>query len=81
MAPPAFVKAVAFGGYHGQLRSLVHLLKYEGMQPVASRLGVLLADSMEVFAASAQEINVRHGVERGRFCQARCGWGYSAAAK
>ena len=52
MAPPAFVKAVAFGGYHGQLRSLVHLLKYEGMQPVASRLGVLLADSMEVFAAS-----------------------------
>jgi ComF family protein len=52
LAPPAFVKAVAFGGYHGQLRSLVHLLKYEGMQPVAGRLGVLLADSLEVFAAS-----------------------------
>ena len=52
LAPPAFVKAVAFGGYHGQLRSLVHLLKYEGMQPVAGRLGVLLADSLEVFAGS-----------------------------
>jgi ComF family protein len=52
LAPPAFLKAVAFGGYHGQLRSLVHLLKYEGMQPVADRLGVLLADSLEVFAAS-----------------------------
>jgi ComF family protein len=43
---------VAYGGYHGQLRSLVHLLKYDGMQPVAGRLGTLLADSLEPFAAS-----------------------------
>ena len=50
VAPPAFVKAVAYGGYHGELRSLVHLLKYEGMQPIAGRLGVLLADSLEAFA-------------------------------
>lgn len=53
LAPPAFVKAVAYGGYHGQLRSLVHLLKYEGMQPIAGRLGTLLAYSLETFAASA----------------------------
>jgi ComF family protein len=53
LAPPAFVKAVAYGGYHGQLRSLVHLLKYDGMQPIAGRLGTLLADSLEAFAASA----------------------------
>jgi ComF family protein len=52
LAAPAFVKAVAYGGYHGQLRSLVHLLKYDGMQPVAGRLGTLLADSLEPFAAS-----------------------------
>ena len=52
LAPPAFVKAVAYGGYHGELRSLVHLLKYEGMQPIARRLGVLLADSLEPFAGS-----------------------------
>jgi ComF family protein len=52
VAPPAFVKAVAYGGYHGELRSLVHLLKYEGMQPIAGRLGVLLADSLEMFAAT-----------------------------
>jgi ComF family protein len=44
---------VAYGAYHGQLRSLVHLLKYEGMQPVAGRLGTLLADSLESFACSA----------------------------
>jgi ComF family protein len=47
LAAPAFVKAVAYGGYHGELRSLVHLLKYEGMQPLAKRLGRLLADSLE----------------------------------
>jgi ComF family protein len=43
---------VAYGSYQGQLRSLVHLLKYEGMQPVAERLGKLLADSLETFAGS-----------------------------
>jgi ComF family protein len=50
LAPPAFVKAVAYGVYQGQLRSLVHLLKYEGMQPIAGRLGPFLADSVESFA-------------------------------
>jgi ComF family protein len=49
IAPPAFVKAVAYGAYQGQLRTLVHLLKYNGMQPIAGRLGVLLADSLEHF--------------------------------
>ncbi len=49
------MKAVAYGSYQGQLRSLVHLLKYEGMQPVAGRLGTLLADSLEVFAASGRD--------------------------
>ena len=50
LAAPAFVKAVAYGSYQGELRSLVHLLKYEGMQPVAERLATLLADSLEPFA-------------------------------
>jgi len=52
------VKAVAYGGYHGELRSLVHLLKYQGMQPVARRLGMLLADSLEAFAGSAAQMLV-----------------------
>jgi ComF family protein len=46
-APPAFLKAVAYGVYQGHLRSLVHLLKYDGMRPVARRLGKLLAESLE----------------------------------
>ncbi len=50
LAPPAFVKAVAFGAYQGHLRSLIHLLKYDGMQPLAHRLGGLLARSLNAFA-------------------------------
>jgi ComF family protein len=50
MAPPAFVKAVACGRYQGELRSLIHLLKYQGMQPIASRLGKLLAERLDPFA-------------------------------
>lgn len=47
MAPPAFAKAVAYGVYQGPLRSFIHLLKYDGMQPIADRLGRLLARSLE----------------------------------
>jgi ComF family protein len=73
LAPPAFIQAVAYGGYHGQLRSLVHLLKYEGMQPVAARLGKLLADSLEAFADSTAfqqmlviPVPMHPGKQRGR---------------
>jgi ComF family protein len=58
LAPPAFIRAIAYGGYHGELRSLVHLLKYKGMKPVARRLGLLLADSLEVFAGAATSMLV-----------------------
>jgi ComF family protein len=44
---------VAYGVYHGELRSLIHLLKYDGMQPISRRLGNLLADTLEQYAASA----------------------------
>jgi ComF family protein len=44
------VKAVSFGAYQGHLRSLIHLLKYDGMQPLAHRLGGLLARSLNAFA-------------------------------
>ena len=41
-APP-FERAVAHGLYQDKLRALLHLLKYEGMEPVAVPLGRLLA--------------------------------------
>jgi len=46
LAPPPFERAVAFGGYTGTLRALIHALKYDGMLPVADRLGVLLAETI-----------------------------------
>jgi ComF family protein len=46
LAPPPFERAVAYGGYTGTLRSLIHALKYDGILPVADRLGGLLADAI-----------------------------------
>jgi ComF family protein len=43
LAAPPFFHATAHGLYQGKLRSLLHLLKYDGMQPVADKLGILLA--------------------------------------
>ena len=45
-APPDFQIAVAHGIYQGKLRSLLHLLKYDGMEPLAKRLGALLAEQV-----------------------------------
>lgn len=39
LAAPAFEKAVAHGLYSGIMRSLLHLLKYDGIRPVAERFG------------------------------------------
>lgn len=43
LVPPDFDRAVAHGLYRGTLRSLLHLLKYERMEPVARPLGALMA--------------------------------------
>ena len=40
---PEFARAVAHGVYEGELRGLLHLLKYDGMTPIARRLGERLA--------------------------------------
>ncbi len=46
LAPPPFERAVAYGGYTGTLRALIHALKYDGILPVAERLGGLLAEAI-----------------------------------
>jgi ComF family protein len=43
VAAPPFERAVAHGLYQDELRTLLHLLKYDGMEPIASRLGQLVA--------------------------------------
>ena len=46
LAPPRFETAVAHGLYQGTMRSLLHLLKYEGLEPIARRLGMLVAEKL-----------------------------------
>jgi ComF family protein len=40
-----FDRAVAYGGYEGGLRELIHLLKYNGVRPAAKVLGGFLAEA------------------------------------
>jgi ComF family protein len=42
-ARPQFEKACAYGSYDGELRELIHLLKYEQVTPAAKVLGRILA--------------------------------------
>jgi ComF family protein len=43
---PPFERAVAYGSYEGQLRDLIHLLKFQQVRPAAAVLGRMLADAI-----------------------------------
>jgi ComF family protein len=45
-ARPAYMRAVAYGAYDGELRELIHLLKYEHVRPAAALLGSYLAQAI-----------------------------------
>ena len=45
-ARPQFEKACAHGSYDGELRDLIHLLKYEQVTPAATVLGGILAQAI-----------------------------------
>ena len=45
-AEPPYVKAAAYGSYEGNLRELIHLLKYHAVRPAAARLGKMLAEAI-----------------------------------
>ena len=44
---PEFARAVSFGEYEGELRGLIHLLKYGAVLPVAQVLGRMAAHTIE----------------------------------
>jgi ComF family protein len=44
---PHFSKAVAYGSYDDELRELIHLLKYDRVEPAANVLGTMLAEAIE----------------------------------
>ncbi len=54
MAPPQFERAVAFGVYTDELRTMVHLLKYERVRAVARPLGAMLAQAIETLHLSGE---------------------------
>jgi ComF family protein len=53
MAPPAFVRAVAYGVYQGRMRAAIHALKYGRLLPAARWLGRMLATAMAELADEA----------------------------
>jgi ComF family protein len=46
MAPPPFVRAVAFGLYQDRMKAAIHALKYDHLHPAARQLGVMLAQAI-----------------------------------
>ena len=53
LAPPPFVKAVAFAPYQGRMRDMIHALKYDRLCPVAGKLGEVLARAIMQLAPEA----------------------------
>jgi ComF family protein len=53
MAPPSFVRAVAFGLYQDRMRAAIHALKYDRLHPAARRLGWMLAEAIGQLAGEA----------------------------
>jgi ComF family protein len=55
LAPPPFVRAVAYGAYRGRMKDAIHALKYDRLHPAANQLGQLLAQAMAQLAAEAPQ--------------------------
>jgi ComF family protein len=47
IVPPEFERAASFGIYGDELRTMIHLLKYERMRVLAKPLGAMLAQAIE----------------------------------
>jgi ComF family protein len=55
LAPPTFVRAVAYGLYRGRLKDAIHALKYERLHAAARGLGWMLAAAIAPLAGEAAE--------------------------
>ncbi len=54
---PGFERAVSFGEYEGELRGLIHLLKYEGVTPAASPLGGMMAQAIQELLSGQGQVS------------------------
>ncbi len=50
LAPPRFVRAVAYGLYQGKMKAAIHALKYDRLHPAARGLGQMLAEAIAQLA-------------------------------
>ena len=57
-ARPHFVRATAYGAYDGKLRELIHLLKYEQVEPAAATLGQMLAEAIHKLDLTSEPVLV-----------------------
>jgi ComF family protein len=55
---PHFARAAAYGAYDGSLRELIHLLKYERVEPAATVLGRMLAEAIQKLSTDADSVLV-----------------------
>ncbi len=53
LAPPPFVRAVAYGPYQGRMKGAIHALKYDRVHPAAKVLGRMLAAAIAQLAGEA----------------------------
>lgn len=53
LAPPPFVRAVAFGLYQDRMKAAIHALKYDLLHPAARDLGWMLARAIAQLAGEA----------------------------
>jgi ComF family protein len=57
-ARPGYMRAVAYGAYDGEVRALIHLLKYEQVRPAAELLGTYLKRAIESLDVDLKEWKV-----------------------
>ena len=71
MAPPPFVRAVAYGLYEGGMREAIHALKYNRLHPAARILGPMLAQAIAKLAgeAPAEMLVVPVPLHRSKYAQ------------
>jgi len=53
LAPPRFVRAVAYGLYQGKMKAAIHALKYDRLHPASRLLGQMLAKAIAQLATDA----------------------------
>jgi len=55
---PYFARAAAYGSYDGGLRELIHLLKYDRVEPAAGALGRMLVEAIQKLRLSSESLVV-----------------------